>query len=173
LGFGTNNNWLTIDDSSDNFAQLIELDYQNSLQKACEDYWQRIGILASQFHPTILGHLDLIKMNGRKLNPQLESEKWYQEAVFKCLTIIEETNVVVEINTGGLSRGRVPDLYPSDWIITELVKRQIPIQINSDAHHPDQLDSYFVETRQHLQKLGIKTLRQIDNSIWKDVPIDF
>jgi histidinol-phosphatase (PHP family) len=55
--------------------------------------------------------------------------------------------VIVEINTGGIARGAIDDVYPSRDFLSALNARGAPVMINSDAHSADGLDHSFERAR--------------------------
>ena len=86
----------------------------------------------------IVGHCDLPKKIG-----VLPTEAIWPY-VLAFLDAVKESGMVVEINTSGFKRP-VGVQYPDDKIIVELVRRQIPIVLGSDAHHPDHIGFRFPE----------------------------
>src|SRR5437762_14159596 len=93
--------------------------------------------------PTIIGHLDKIKIQNRENKFFDESDVWYRGEVLKTLDAIRKCEAIVEVNTRGVYQGKSETTYPSPWILSECLKRNIPITISSDAHHPDDLVNYF------------------------------
>ena len=61
-----------------------------------------------------------------------------------------------EINTGGISRGWRKDPYPSLYLLELLRDLGGEVVINSDSHHPDNLDFYFMESLSLLRKAGYR-----------------
>ena len=51
--------------------------------------------------------------------------------------------VIVEINTGGLARGSIDDVYPSAEFLDYLRQEGAPITFSSDAHTANCLDYAF------------------------------
>ena len=62
-----------------------------------------------------------------------------------------------EINTGGISRGWRKDPYPSLYLLELLHSLGGEVVINSDSHHPDNLDFYFNESAAILKKAGFES----------------
>ena len=56
---------------------------------------------------------------------------------------IVKTDVIVEINTGGISRGWRKTPYPSLDILKKIFSKNIPITISSDAHTVENIDFYL------------------------------
>lgn len=75
----------------------------------------------------------------------------------------------MEINTGGISRGYTAEMYPSEWILKLIREMDIPVVLNSDAHHPDWIDSYYSEALKILKRLGFSHQRVLYNGRWQNV----
>jgi histidinol-phosphatase (PHP family) len=78
---------------------------------------------------------------------------------------------ILEVNTGGIVRGTSGALYPSEWILRECLKREVPVMINSDAHRPGQLDGFYGEAAVLLKKIGFRRLTQIGTEGRRQVPL--
>jgi histidinol-phosphatase (PHP family) len=111
--------------------------------------------------PDIIGHFDVVKKNNRDSKYFSEDEPWYRTAVLRTLDAVAASPCILEINTGGIARGTSGELYPSKWILAECLRRKIPVMINSDAHKPEQLDSYYTEAAAILREIGFRELTQI------------
>jgi len=86
--------------------------------------------------------------------------------VLETLDYIGQTNVIMEVNTGGISRGAIDSIYPSPWILKEARKRDIPIMLNSDAHNPKHLDFYFDESLKIIKDCGYRELNCLYGGKW-------
>ena len=62
--------------------------------------------------------------------------------------------MAIEINTSGIWKG-AGELFPSDDIIKEIITRNIPITLGSDAHKPKQVAYKFKETTEKLKRMGL------------------
>jgi len=105
----------------------------------------------------IVGHMDLPKKYGKFLG---ESEKIW-DIVEKLLDIIEEKELAVEINHSGYYKP-VGIQYPSDKIIRELVKREIPIVLGSDSHNAKYLAYNFNKTLAKLKRMQFEEKIQVN-----------
>lgn len=66
--------------------------------------------------------------------------------------------MAVELNTAGWHK-KCAEQYPGIPILQELLRRGIPIVINSDAHHPDHLSRDWEKGLRLLDKLSQGHLR--------------
>ena len=52
---------------------------------------------------------------------------------------ISKLGTIVEVNTRGIYRAKTKDHYPSDQVLKRCFELNIPIQINSDCHKPEEV----------------------------------
>ena len=121
-------------------------------------YYNEVLAMVNTKYYDVLGHLDVIK----KLGVVPEDKDLIWEVILKILDRVEMTEMVVEINTSGL---RMPanELYPSEQVILELIKRKIPLILGSDAHDPSDVGYAFLDTIRFLRKNGPTNICCITN----------
>jgi histidinol-phosphatase (PHP family) len=61
---------------------------------------------------------------------------------------------VVEVNTGGIIRGKIRDTYPSRELLGLLRERSVPVVITADAHHARDLGGHYDIARRNLLDAG-------------------
>lgn len=157
-----------VDNTTKVFKEGINQIFQGNVQKAIQRYYTLICDMVQVNKPTIVGHLDKIKMHNRHECFFDETATWYQEAVEHTLQTIAKAEVIVEINTRGVYKKKSEEVYPSHWVIKRMKDLNIPIMINSDAHHPEDITKEFSATAQFLKSLGYNTLRVLWNNKWQD-----
>ncbi|NDI36572.1 histidinol-phosphatase HisJ [Chengkuizengella sediminis] len=102
-----------------------------------------------------IGHLDVIKRFGRKpKSDMIEIER-------QTLNLIKEHGLAIELNASGL-RMPVEEMFPSERILLECHKLDIPLTIGSDAHKPEQLGLFLDQARNLLKKIGFTQLATYD-----------
>ena len=101
----------------------------------------------------IIAHFDLVKKYG--FRP--ENKVSYLTRVNDILDLIKEKDMAVEYSTAGF-RKKINENYPEEAIIREIIARDIPIILNSDAHNPSEIGFMFKENLEFLKKLGLKNL---------------
>ncbi|ANX00608.1 histidinol-phosphatase HisJ [Thermoclostridium stercorarium] len=163
-----NGRYLSVDGPVDEYRELISNVFDGNVEAFVETYYNLVGEMIKKQPPDIVGHLDLIKKNNVD-NLFSESDKWYRDKVEEVLTVIREHNVIVEINTGGISRGYIKDLYPSEWILKLIREMDIPVILSSDAHRPDLVDAYYAEAVKILKSIGFTHQRVLLDSRWQNV----
>lgn len=158
-----------IDGSLKEFENGLTIIFNGNIRKAVAKYYAVLRDMILRYPPDIVGHLDLMKMHNYSLHYFSEREDWYQEEIDETLRVIAASPCVVEINTGGLARKRAPDFYPSPWIIRKCAELNIPLTINSDAHHPEQLTGFFPEALKCLEQIHYDNLVTMTANGWQRV----
>ncbi len=144
------------------FKELLSKIYGGDMRALTKEYYRLLRKMCMEHFPCIIGHFDLVKMNNRGF--YRETEKWYIEEIEKTLTTISESGAIVEVSTGGISRGFIESLYPSGWILQMCYEKKIPVTLNSDAHYPDKIDSHYDMAVRVLKETGYSDgLFLIDN----------
>lgn len=145
--------------------------FGNDIQKGVAAFYHQTNQMIETQKTDILGHFDKIKMHNqyRFFTTQ---EAWYQKLVDESLELIKEKNTVMEINTRGLYKGRSDELFPSILIIQKANKMNIPMVLNTDAHHPDELYGFYAEAKRMIQQAGIKELWHFSKTGWYSTPLD-
>lgn len=155
----------------DGFFRNIGLMYQNDFKKAIKRYYHQVRQMVLQDAPDIIGHMDKIKEHNSVKRYMDEQDGWYVREVEDTLDVIASTQCIVEVNTRGLYRHDPPQLYPSPWILKRVRDRQIPVIINSDAHHPSEIENGMDEAAKILVESGFETVRTMLDGTWCDVPV--
>jgi histidinol-phosphatase (PHP family) len=125
-----------------------------------------------QAPPTILGHLDKMKIQNLNSTFFDEQDGWYREEIKQTLDSLKGTDIIVEVNTRGLYQKKSATTYPSPWILAQIKAAGIPITLSSDAHHPDQLFGQFSETAGLLKSIGFKKIKILLHGVWSEVDFD-
>lgn len=120
-------------------------------------YKQSIRMIESQ-RPDIIGHIDKVKMHNKQ-RWFSTGEKWYIDLVDQTLEAAAKSGSIIELNTRGVYSGKTNEYFPSTEIIQKCLDMGIPMMVNTDAHHPEQLDKHFAEGHELLKKMGFKSLK--------------
>lgn len=120
-------------------------------------YKQTVKMIETQ-KPQIIGHIDKVKMHNKQ-RWFSTSESWYNDLVDEALLAAAKHGCIIELNTRGLYTGKIDEYFPSIEIMKKCFDLNIPMMVNSDAHHPDQVDQHFLEGHQLLKKIGFKSLK--------------
>lgn len=149
------------------FLHGLEKIFQNDFKAAFIRYFELTREMLRNSRPTIVGHLDKMKIQNPENKFFAETEDWYQHEVKKTILTIKDSEAIVEVNTRGLYQRKSTTTYPSPWILELIHEQNIPITISSDAHHADDLINQFESTAQLLNKIGFKKIHILYDGEWK------
>ena len=91
----------------------------------------------------VIGHPDIIRKFNGVLRYFDESANWYHEELRRTADVFAASGKIVEVNTGGISRGWIDDAYPSPFFRDLLRERGVRFILSSDAHSATALDCAF------------------------------
>lgn len=169
--FADGSHW-EIDGTTSVFHKGLQQIFGGDIRKAVTRYFELTRMMVRDECPDIIGHIDKIKMQNEGNKYFDENEEWYKKEVLKTLDVIAQTNVIIEVNTRGLYKKKTTEPYPGKWILSEILKRNIPVMINSDCHHPKEITAEFSAAAALLKETGFKTLRIFYDNQWKDFGFD-
>lgn len=127
-----------------------------SIEEDWRQYWASVEALVRSGLFDIVGHIDLVKIWGRV--PAGNLMPYYEPT----LQALQDSKMAVEINTAGWHK-HCKEQYPTIPLLRELLKRRIPIVINSDAHYPQHVSRNYDEAVSLLQALTDNKLRQFEH----------
>ena len=119
-------------------------------------YFELIQLAAQSGLFDTIGHLDIIK----KFRVYPESDQ--SQLIDDTLKIIKNSNVVVELNTGGLDRP-CAEFTPSPDLIERCYFHHIPMTISSDAHQKNQIARHYETALNLMKKIGFEEIVTFDN----------
>jgi histidinol-phosphatase (PHP family) len=158
-----------VDGPHTKFLDGLEKIFHNKIQDAVTRYFELTRRMLEDSPPTVLGHMDKIKIQNTGHTLFDESEAWYREEVKKTIETIKRSGTIVEVNTRGIYQKKSDTPYPSPWILEILYQKNIPVTLSSDAHHPDDLVNQFPETAAVLKKIGFRKLSVLSQGEWKQL----
>ncbi len=130
---------------------------KGDIKKAVKIYFDLNKRMLQENPPDILGHMDKIKMHNKNKALFSEEESWYKNEIIEVLEIAADKEIIVEINTRGHYK-KIKDYYPSQWVWKELKRLKNKIVINSDCHHPSEINKGFDFVAREIKHIGIKEL---------------
>lgn len=140
--------------------------FQGNIQKAVTQFWEQTFEMIETQSFDIIAHFDKIKMHNQNRFFQ-EDEKWYRTLAEHAVTLIKRKNLIVEINSRGLYKGRCNSFYPADFLVDLAAKQDIPFLISSDAHKSEELIFLYDEARTNLKQLDVRRLLYFEDG-WKE-----
>lgn len=151
------------------FLKGLETIFKSKSIEVWNRYFELTRKMLAEAPPTILGHMDKMKIQNIDNKFFKEDDSWYKDEVKETIKAIKNSGVLVEVNTRGIYQKKSITTYPSPWVLELLLAANIPIVLNSDAHHPSQLISEFESTALVLKQIGFKKLNILTKGKWKEV----
>ncbi|MFM8740263.1 MAG: histidinol-phosphatase [Cytophagales bacterium] len=164
--FKDNVHW-EIDGNHQIFLKGLDEIFNNNIQACITRYFELTREMLIKATPTVLGHLDKIKIQNLEGKFFNESDKWYQREIKETVRILQSVGTIVEVNTRGIYQKKSTTTYPSPWVIDLLIEKNIPLTISSDAHHYSDLTNQFEETQHWLSAKGLKKIHALVGGNWK------
>ena len=155
-----NKDYFCIDMSKNNFEETIK--HFGNIRIVIKKYFDNIIKMTNTQKPDIIGHLDLVRKYNFKKEYFTEEENWYIEKVEEVLENIKENNSIVEVNIKLMSKSNLDAHYPNKMTIKKILKMNIPLTLNTDAHSINGLDKFYYEAIEELKKLDKQQLRLYD-----------
>jgi histidinol-phosphatase (PHP family) len=167
-----------VDLGQDDFESHAARYYGDDVGRAVyRDYYEKLGELIRAGGFDILGHFDLVKKNN-EAGPSGEG-RWFDEdslsyfdAALGAAALLRGTDIVVEINVGGMSRGKVKSPYPSLPILRELRAEGVRITFSADAHAPEHLGAHLDAARELARAAGYDSIAILSKGAWTEVGIE-
>lgn len=154
------------------FLEGLAKIFDNNIQDTITRYFELTREMINTACPTIIGHLDKIKIQNVDEKFFHETDTWYQAEVKKTIDLIESSGAIVEVNTRGLYKKKSDTTYPSPWVLELLHQKNIPVTFSSDAHHRDDIIMQFPETAMLLKKIGFTTVTILHEGEWVALPFN-
>lgn len=141
---------IIIDYSKEHLQKAVDKHYGGDIYSLIEDYYALVGDVYNKTRCDIIGHFDLIeKFNGDGTFFDRNHPRYiaaWRSAAQKLL----KTPAVVEINTGGISRGYIDFPYPSKEIIDFFKSNGKKLIFSSDCHNKDFLLCGYNDVKKYL-----------------------
>jgi len=106
----------------------------------------------------IIGHIDKIILNAAKTSEFGALENWFYDELFQIVQTGSNNYDFIEINTRAIYKKGLSNPYPKLEFISRLHNAKIPLIINSDAHHPSELNGSYSALDQLLSNCGMESI---------------
>ncbi|MDR3148293.1 MAG: histidinol-phosphatase [Treponema sp.] len=149
----------TVDGSREELERGLVEGYGGDGEALMHAYWDNVAAMIRSGGFEILGHADLIKKNNHAPPFFDPVGPGYFRRIEEIAALAGATpsGLVVELNTGGMNRGRLTEPYPSPAMLGLFRARGLPIIINADAHRAEDLDGHYGEALDLMRQAGYTT----------------
>ncbi len=161
-----------IDGSHQVFLDGLQQIFEGDIKRAVKRYFELTRQMVEQECPDIIGHIDKIKIQDEEGKLFSTEANWYQKEVLQTLQIIADAGAMIEVNTRGIYKKKTTEIYPGKWVLQQIYQLGIPLTLNSDAHHPEEIISNFQEAAGLLHSIGFQHLNILLDGTWQQVEFD-
>jgi len=142
----------TIDGSEEEFYKGLNECYDSDARKLMNSYYDTVLEMIDTGGFDILGHVDIIKKNtiNKDLWPK-ENEISRQKEIAQAAS---KAGLCIEVNTGGINRKKINEVYPSLTFLKIIHEYNIPLMITSDAHNAGDIAGNY--------NIAVETLKMAD-----------
>ena len=160
-----------VDGSKEDFEMILNEFCSGDIKQLISKYYSLLRGMVNEIKPNIIAHFDLVKKHNKNNDYYCEDEAWYKNEVAETLKVIKENKTIIEVNTGAIAREYLTSMYPSNQILTECKKMDIPIILSSDAHKPKHLKFYFDQAVEILKDIGYSKQTILYHGNWVTVDL--
>ena len=167
----------TVDGPPEELEKGLNEGFNGNGEALMNCYYDMVAEMIAAGGFDILGHADIIKKNCiNKSYWPAESELIRQKeitcAVMGKCNCGETSSIAVEVNTGGINRKKINDVYPSLSFLHLLREHEVPVIITADAHCARDIDGNYDKALQTIVKAGFREHvlfcgKNNGNTIWK------
>lgn len=158
--------YLMLDGPVETFEQLLKENFGSDIKKMIGEYYRLQMEMVESHSFEIIGHCDLVKKQNRGSRFFHEEEQWYRKFSDEFLRCAADLGCRIEVNTGGISRGKTTEVYPNRQMLSRCGEFGIPLVVSADAHAPQHLDFHFRETLELLDSLGCRRIEWFREGEW-------
>ena len=164
-------NKISIDDEASILEAGVNEFYGGDFYALARDYYDNMYYIPEHTKCDIIGHFDLVtKFNegGRYFD---ETDERYRSRAYAALGFLLEKELVLEINTGAVSRGYRKNPYPADFILKYIAEKRGRVMLNSDSHLIETLFFGFADAVEYAKACGIRKLTVMKNGKFDEIKI--
>lgn len=158
-----------IDVPADAFGQIVDGQFGGDLERVVRSYYGRLRHMLELGGFDIVGHADKMHYNAACYRPGLLDEPWYDTLVKEYFEDIARRGYQVEINTKAYHD--LGTFFPNVRYFPFLHSLGARVQVNSDSHYPERINSGRPEALQALKKAGYETVMELYGGAWQEMPI--
>lgn len=160
-----------IDVSADVFRGIVDKHFNGDLDKVIHLYYDRLLRMVQLGGFDILGHADKMHYNAAVYRPGLLDEPCYDDLVHDYFAEVVRKGYIVEINTKAFNT--LGTFYPNERYFLLLKELGARVQVNSDSHFPERINSGRPEALAALKEAGFQTVTEWHRGKWVEVQISF
>lgn len=158
-----------IDVSAEVFRTIVDERFGGDLDNVIHLYYNRLLRMMALGGFDILGHADKMHYNASCYRPGLLDEPGYEALMRDYFTEIARREIIVEINTKAFYL--LGTFFPNERYFRLLHELGIRVQVNSDAHFPEKINTGRPEALAALVQAGYREVMELHQGVWAEMPI--
>lgn len=158
-----------IDTPADVYRDLVNTHFEGDLDSVIRLYYSRLRRMVERGGFDIVGHADKMHYNASCYRPSLLEESWYDLLVSDYFAEIARRGYILEINTKAYHT--LGTFYPNERYFPLFKELGMRVQVNSDAHYPERINSGRPEALLALKQAGFESVVEWHGARWVEVPI--
>ena len=163
----------TVDESAEEFARHANECAGGQSELIWQTYFRNLCAMIHNGGFDIVGHFDIVRKNNDDNRWFDEGSKNYRAAAFEAAELASKQDLVVEINCGGLLRGKTKAIYPSIEVLKFMREKGIRITFGDDAHAPAHLGPGQSIAADYAKAAGFRSIWFLDEKLhWQELAID-
>ncbi len=161
-----------VDEPEKAFLEHLDREAGGDYHSIYRHYYRNLSSMILEGGFDILGHFDLVRKNNRNGVFFDEEGHDYLSAAMEAAELLSGRDFVVEVNTGGMARGKTRTPYPSLAIMKRLKKMEIRITFCDDAHSPAHFGKHWNDAKSLALAAGFRSIAIFSKGIWSERDID-
>ncbi|MCY3775490.1 MAG: histidinol-phosphatase [Candidatus Aminicenantes bacterium] len=161
---------IIIDGEPEDFERA--LNRASGLENLAIRYYEGVARMVEALRPEVVGHLDLIRKNGRNYGP-LDTPA-IRRSARQALEVIRRHGCILDLNTAGYRKG-LGCPYPEPWLLRQAHEMGIGVCFGDDSHGPHQVGAGIEEARLYLLDNGVSEIRTLaregDRVVHRSIPL--
>lgn len=161
-----------VDEPDEAFFAHLSSEAGGDYRTVYRHYYRNLAGMIAAGGFDILGHFDLVRKNNRAGHFFDEDGREYLSAAMEAVELLAGRDFVVEVNTGGMARGKTRNPYPSLAIMKRLSEMKIRITFCDDAHAPVHLGKHWEDSKSLARAAGYRSIAVLSEGVWGERDID-
>jgi histidinol-phosphatase (PHP family) len=160
----------TVDGPLEEFEKGLKEGFDGDAGALMRCYYDAVLQMTEEGGFDILAHADLVKKNCQDKNLWDEQDEFIRQK--EIAAALSRAGITAEVNTGGINRGKIRDVYPSLSFLRLFREYNVPVIITADAHCAQHISGNYDIALQILKYAGFSEHmiffgRNNEKTMWK------
>ena len=156
----------TVDDTPELLRQGIREGFGGDPLALVRAYYDQFVPWVCDLRPDIVGHLDLVTKFNQKEPLFAEEDPRYRALALGAADALLEAGLLLEVNTGAISRGWRTEPYPAEFLLRRIQEKGGRVTVTSDAHAAAALTFDFADALSLLWEVGFRSVWELTAGGW-------